>query len=271
MNILQTRVLRGPNLWSLHTVIQAVVRCAGAELCLDQLPGFESRLRERFPQIGPFAPDVTMVSALELAALGLQAQAGCRVAFSRSVATIEAGVYQVVVEYTEEVVGRLAIELALELCTAAAATINRSTCRAPLGRLQELDEEVRLGPEHRLDRGGRRGPRHPLPAAHRGQPGAIRLGQQAAAHPGGGDGQHQHDRRGDRPGQGTDEVFVRSGRGAGAQGPPGQGRRGRVGRGLRDRRPGGGEAARRQPGPGSGGPHRVPRAGHGRLRRRARG
>ena len=71
MNILQLRALRGPNLWSLHTAIQAVVRCDGYELRLDQLPGYEDRLRERFPQLAPFQTGATMVTAIELAALGL--------------------------------------------------------------------------------------------------------------------------------------------------------------------------------------------------------
>jgi cyanophycin synthetase len=60
-----------------------------------------------------------MAHALEFAALGLQAQAGCPVTFSRSAQTLEPGVYQVVVEYTEEDVGRLAFDLAEQLCLAA--------------------------------------------------------------------------------------------------------------------------------------------------------
>lgn len=145
MNIFQLRALRGPNLWSLHTAIQVVVRCAENERCLEQLPGFEERLRERFPQIAPFQPGAAMVTALELAALGLQAQIGCPVAFSRSVATLEVGVYQVVVEYTEEDVGRLAIELAHQLCQAASDDLPFDLTDA-LERLRKLDEDVRLGP-----------------------------------------------------------------------------------------------------------------------------
>jgi cyanophycin synthetase len=145
MNILNIRALRGPNLWGLHTAIQALVSCSPDELYLDQLPGFEDRLRERFPQITSFQSGATLVSALELAALGLQAQVGCLVAFSRSVAVPDPGVHQVIVEYTEEAVGRLAVELALELCTAALNDLPFDLCSA-LNRLRELDEEVRLGP-----------------------------------------------------------------------------------------------------------------------------
>ena len=145
MNILNIRALRGPNLWSLHTSIQAVVRCTGDELQLERIPGFETRLRERFPQIGPFQADAGMPAVLELAALGLQAQAGCPVAFSRCVATFEHGVYQVVVEYTEEAVGRLAFNLAEELC-AAALEDKPFDLTAALNQLREIDEDVRLGP-----------------------------------------------------------------------------------------------------------------------------
>jgi cyanophycin synthetase len=145
MNILSIRALRGPNIWSLHTSIQVVVQCVEKDIHFDKLPGFEQRLRERFPEIEPFEPGATMISALELAALGLQAQAGCQVAFSRSVATSEPDIYQIVVEYTEEDVGRLAVELAQELCVAALED-KSFDLSAALSRLRELDEELRLGP-----------------------------------------------------------------------------------------------------------------------------
>jgi cyanophycin synthetase len=145
MKILNTRALRGPNLWGLHTAIQALVSCSGQEYFLNRMPGFEDRLRERFPQISSFPPDAALVSALELAALGLQAQAGCPVAFSRSVATLDPEIYQVIVEYTEEAVGRLAMELALELSAAARDDLPFDLSSA-LARLRDLDEEVRLGP-----------------------------------------------------------------------------------------------------------------------------
>ncbi len=145
MNILNIRLLRGPNLWSLHTAVQAVVECSNQELSLENLPGFEERLRERFPQIGAIEAGAGMPTAFELAALGLQAQAGCPVTFSRCVATLDPGIYQVVVEYTEEAVGRLAIELAMQLCIAAHDNLPFDLVSA-LTCLRELDEEVRLGP-----------------------------------------------------------------------------------------------------------------------------
>jgi cyanophycin synthetase len=150
MEISRIRALRGPNLWSRHTAIEAIVGCSEKERSLAAMPGLEARLRDRFPEIDFLRVDddahsVSLAHVLEAAVLGLQAQAGCRVAFSRTVATVEPGTYQVVVEYSEEAVGRLAFELAQELCCAAHDDAPFDLAAA-LTRLRELDEDIRLGP-----------------------------------------------------------------------------------------------------------------------------
>ncbi|MEW6562910.1 MAG: cyanophycin synthetase [Pseudomonadota bacterium] len=150
MKVSRIRALRGPNLWSRHTAIEAIVACSEAECSLSSLPGFEARLRSRFPEIGSLQPaghdePVSIAHALEAAALALQLRAGCPVTFSLTAQTVEAGVYQVVVEYSEEVVGRLALELAEALCVAAAEDRPFDLAGA-LAQLQELDEDERLGP-----------------------------------------------------------------------------------------------------------------------------
>ena len=150
MDVSRIRALRGPNLWSRHTAIQAIVTCDGGERAIADLPGFEPRLRARFPELGELIPTdhldaVSMAHALEFAALGLQAQAGCPVTFSRTTQTVEAGVYQVVVEYTEEDVGRLAFERAEQLCRAAIDD-TPFDLDATLKELRDLDEDIRLGP-----------------------------------------------------------------------------------------------------------------------------
>ena len=150
MDVTRIRALRGPNLWSRHTAIQAIVTCEGAESAIANLPGFEARLRDRFPELGDLIPadhldTVSMAHALEFAALGLQAQAGCPVTFSRTAQTVDTGVYQVVVEYTEEDVGRLAFERAEQLCRAALAD-TPFDLDGSLKELRELDEDIRLGP-----------------------------------------------------------------------------------------------------------------------------
>ena len=150
MEVSRIRALRGPNLWSHHTAIQSIVSCTAEECNIAALPGFEDRLRERFPELSPLQPvghndAVSMARVLELTALGLQAQAGCPVTFSCTKATLEPQVFQVVVEYSEEEVGRLAMELAEKLCQAAAED-QPFDLAAALDALRELDEDVRLGP-----------------------------------------------------------------------------------------------------------------------------
>jgi cyanophycin synthetase len=150
MEVTRIRALRGPNLWSHHTAIQSVVICTAQEAAVSSIPGFEDKLRARFPEISPFQPvghaeSVSLARVLELAALGLQAQAGCPVTFSCTTPTVDENTYQVVVEYSEEEVGRLAMELAEKLCNAA---LNDTPFDLPaaLDELRELDEDVRLGP-----------------------------------------------------------------------------------------------------------------------------
>lgn len=150
MEVFRLRALRGPNLWSRYTAIEALVRCEPHERGPSVPPEFESRVRERFPAIGAqwasrSEPPASFAHVLEVAALALQAAAGCRVAFSRTARTVEAGVFQVVVEYTEEAVGRLAFELAQALIEAAWQGLPHDT-DAAIKRLRALDEDVRLGP-----------------------------------------------------------------------------------------------------------------------------
>ena len=130
MEVTRIRALRGPNLWSHHTAIQSIVSCAPSEHSIASMPGFEARLRERFPELGSLQPTghddtVCMAHVMEVVALGLQAQAGCPVTFSCTTPTLDAHVYQVVVEYSEEPVGRKAMELAMLDAGAASLTVTR--------------------------------------------------------------------------------------------------------------------------------------------------
>src|SRR5687768_9676309 len=150
MKVSRIRALRGPNLWSRHTAIEAIVSCGATECLIGEIPGFPARLRDRFPQIDLLQPAShheagSMAHVLERAALGLQVQAGCPVTFSKTVPTLEAGIYQVIVEYSEEAVGKLAFDLAEALCNAAIEDASFDLNDA-VSRLRELDEEIRLGP-----------------------------------------------------------------------------------------------------------------------------
>jgi cyanophycin synthetase len=148
MELTRIRALRGPNLWSRHTAIETVVRCDDNERALASLPGFESRLRAQFPHPGALhkaGGSLSLAHVLEVATLSLQAQAGCPVTFSRTSATVDAGVYQVVVQYSEEAVGRRALALAHALIEAVLAG-GDFDLDAAVAELRELDEHERLGP-----------------------------------------------------------------------------------------------------------------------------
>jgi cyanophycin synthetase len=150
MEVSRIRALRGPNLWTRHTAVEAMGRCEPAELDLSHNTEFENRLRTLLPGVGNLHPTdskakLSMAHALEAATLHLQIQAGCPVTFSRSTATPEAGLFQVAVEYTQEEVGCRAMELANALCMAA---LNNQSfdVDAAIQELRDMDEDLRLGP-----------------------------------------------------------------------------------------------------------------------------
>jgi cyanophycin synthetase len=150
MQVSRIRALRGPNLWSRHTAIEAIVSCSVEDCGLSAQHPVEQQLRRIFPEVGPFdgqrpGEAASLAHALEKVTLSLQAHAGCPVSFSRTTPTEEPGVFQVVVQYTEEVVGRLALELAERLCQAAVAGAGFDL-EGAIAQLHELDEDVRLGP-----------------------------------------------------------------------------------------------------------------------------
>ncbi|TSE21695.1 Cyanophycin synthetase [Tepidimonas alkaliphilus] len=153
MKVMRLRALRGPNLWSRHTALEATVQCSPDELDASVRPDFQARLRERLPVLAALPePELlgafTPAHALEMGALMLQIEAGCPVSFSRTIAAPDAGVYQVVVEYSVEEVGRAAFDEALKLLQAArdGAPFDAN---AVVARLRELDEDLRLGPSTR--------------------------------------------------------------------------------------------------------------------------
>ena len=150
MEVSRIRALRGPNLWTRHTAVEALVRCEGNELDLSVHADFETHLRHLFPGLGQLSPTdrkapLSMAHAIEATTLHLQIQAGCPVTFSRTTSTNEKGLYQVAVEYSEEEVGCLAIKLARDLC-AAAACHGEFDVEAAIDQLRGLDEDIRLGP-----------------------------------------------------------------------------------------------------------------------------
>ena len=152
MELTRVRALRGPNLWSKHTSVEALVQCdLSQELDLRKSHnGFEQRLRHLFPSVhSNYAANTdtpyTLAHALEETTLSLQIEAGCPVSFSQTTSTPKTGLYQVVIQYTVEQVGRMALRYAQQLCMAALQDTTFDVKQA-VAELRELDEDLRLGP-----------------------------------------------------------------------------------------------------------------------------
>ncbi|MBK7353789.1 MAG: cyanophycin synthetase [Nitrosomonas sp.] len=150
MKLIQSRVLRGPNLWSKHPSIEALLSFDKDTCLIEDIPEFESRLRERFPEIALRYPackhDVRAIAqVLEFAALGLQTQIGCPVTFGQTISMPDKASYRIIVEYSEEAVGQLAFQYAYDLCIAAIKNLPFGLNHA-LQRMRTLYEDIRLGP-----------------------------------------------------------------------------------------------------------------------------
>jgi cyanophycin synthetase len=146
MQIERLRALRGPNLWSRHTAMTCIVRCTPDECDAVYARALESRLRTLFPALDEVRGEpVTKAHLYAATALALQEEAGCAITFSRVASTLEPGVFQVSVEYSEEDVGRMAMKLAQALIDAA-ANEQAFDADAAVAGLRAKDEDVRLGP-----------------------------------------------------------------------------------------------------------------------------
>ena len=149
MDILRVRALRGPNVWTRQTAIEINLRLSEAEQSIDRMDGLEAGLRAALPGLPALRqPDgraASLALALAQTALALQQAAGCPVSFVREAPTREPGLTRVVIEYSQEAVGRRAVEAATQLIenlrTGAAAEV-----AGVIAALRELDEDIRLGP-----------------------------------------------------------------------------------------------------------------------------
>ena len=150
MKVTRIRALRGPNLWSRSTCVEAIVHCTPEECNLNIRPEIEARVRALFPAVAAFRPyplnkPMSLAHVLSQCTLSLQIQAGCPVSFCRTTPTMEEGVYQEVVQYSEEAVGKKALEIGQQLVEAAWNNAAFEVAQ-PIADLAELDEDIRLGP-----------------------------------------------------------------------------------------------------------------------------
>ncbi len=149
MTIEKVRALRGPNIWSRRPVVEAEVLVEEDEEDAWSLPGFRERLVALLPSLpsrpSPDRESWSLADVLGQAALALEVEAGCPVSLGRAGPAVAPHRHLVAVEYSEEAVGRLALEEALALCRAARAG-EPFDGSAAAQRLRALDEDARLGP-----------------------------------------------------------------------------------------------------------------------------
>ncbi|NHZ96007.1 cyanophycin synthetase [Massilia sp. CCM 8734] len=116
MNIIEQRVLRGPNRWSRLTCLQTVID-TGDSCAID--PGFADALLAQLPGLAGRRSFTTPAHAAEQAAVELQGVAGTPVSFSLT-GQVDDTRWRIVVAYQREQVGVEAMALALDMVRAAA-------------------------------------------------------------------------------------------------------------------------------------------------------
>ena len=160
MNIRKVLALRGPNIWSRHTVLEAWVDLGALkDSSSAQIPGFNDRLMSWLPSMiehrcsvgerGGFFQRLRwgtyLAHILEHTTLELQTLCGTPVGYGRARETSEEGLFKVAVRYQEETLGRACLETARELLMAAVFDLPYDM-EANLKRLRELADRVCLGP-----------------------------------------------------------------------------------------------------------------------------
>ncbi|WP_341714268.1 cyanophycin synthetase [Limnobacter sp.] len=151
MKIERIRALRGPNLWSKNTSMEALVFCEENERLYDRFANIEMRVRSALPGIGSLRAtgfeqsNIALAHILSRAALRFQVDAGSQVTFAHVADNITTGYFRVVVQYEEEDLARAAFEEAHQLILAALAG-DDFDANSAIERLKEIYEDCKLGP-----------------------------------------------------------------------------------------------------------------------------
>ncbi len=162
MKILDIKVMKGPNYWSIrrHKLIQMRLDLEDMEQRpTNKVDGFRQRLEKMFPSMhghrcsvgepGGFFQRVDegtwMGHVIEHIALELQTLAGMMCGFGRTRETSKSGVYNVVFSYMEEKAGIFAARASVRI---AEALIDGKEydLAADIQQLREIREDERLGP-----------------------------------------------------------------------------------------------------------------------------
>lgn len=160
IEILNVMFLRGPNIWTYRSVLEAWVDIGDLEDCpSNTIPGFTDRLMALLPGLiehrcsvgerGGFLQrlrDGTWPAhILEHAMVELQTLAGMDSGFGRARETVVRGIYKVAVRVRHEEVGRAALVDARDLVMAAIEE-RPFDVEASVARLRTILEHVALGP-----------------------------------------------------------------------------------------------------------------------------
>lgn len=162
MKVLDTRVLNGPNYWSIkrQKLIQLTLDLENLEEePTDKIPGFSERIQQLLPSLyehecskgypGGFFERIKegtwMGHVIEHIALEIQSMAGIKVGFGRTRGTGKIGVYHVVFEFGEETEGRFTAKSAVKI---AEALIRGEEIDIPaiVKQIRDMWFEEKLGP-----------------------------------------------------------------------------------------------------------------------------
>jgi len=155
MELGKARALRGPNIWSQTTVLETIFDASSVELSRLDLQSIHRRVTE-FLNASPTSvdaelsggslnPGLALTELLVRLAIGLQSQAGSSVSVGRVAETRDPGQYRVVVQYREEPVGRLALDVALEFLKSILSGSTYPVAER-VAEIRSLDQQIRLGP-----------------------------------------------------------------------------------------------------------------------------
>jgi cyanophycin synthetase len=151
MKIERIRALRGPNLWSKNTSIEALVFCEENERIYDRFASVEMRVRSCLPGLGSLRAtgfeqtNIALSHILSRAALRLQVEAGSQVTFSHVAENSSTGYFRVVVQYEEEDLALAAFDAAYQMVLAALAGEDFDA-KAAIEKLRDIYEDCKIGP-----------------------------------------------------------------------------------------------------------------------------
>jgi len=162
MKIVEIKVLRGPNYWSVRRTKLIQMKLDLEEMeqrPTNLIPGFRERLEKMFPTMyehrcseavpGGFFSRVDegtwMGHVIEHIALEMQTLAGMDTGFGRTRGTGEDGEYYVCISYMEEDAGIYAAKAAVRVAQALTDDVDYNV-EEDIMRLREIREETRLGP-----------------------------------------------------------------------------------------------------------------------------